>query len=588
MKPTDDQAAPEAPGDARRVRRTDPKARPSGGGPGPGSPGTSPTSASASSPPAPTPSRARRPTDVVLFLLAALDPRAGLDRGAGPDGGRPADHQAGQRPPRAPGVVLGGRQRPAGPVAARPARRRGRGVAAAVPAPRSAPRDGPGRRRGGAGGRWRFGVGGRAHGHGPADPVSGRPGGARDRADRDDLPAPQPADPPPRPLDRHPGLARRGRARDRAAARRGFGAGDRARLRGARAPRVRLARRAPVAGPGAGGARGARGGDDRPAVGRAPAQGGRPPAGRDAAGAAAPRQGLWARRLGRPAAHRDLVVPVVPGRVAHAHDQPPATGRTRGVRHPARRALRGPGAARDRRRCGRVSGRGARAGGRWSSDPGARARRDDRCAPRRPVARAVRDARGRDRARESGRAAHGRLGRRVGADRRLPGGERQRHAAGAARRSRSVAGDDGADHRRRPVGAGGAGGHRCRRAHRGPPVHPARGAQPLHATIAEGRGARPGRDPGPGGGRRRDRAAEARAAPAGHDRFGADDRPPAAGRLLRLHRDRERRDRPGRGRAQAGRHAPGCGRAWSSSRSSRWRSRSARSGPRRCRCGSVP
>ena len=59
--------------------------------------------------------------------------------------------------------------------------------------------------------------------------------------------------------------------------------------------------------------------------------------------------------------------------------------------------------------------------------------------PRRPVARALRDARGGDRARESGRAAPGRLGRRVGVDRRLPGGERERHAAGVARRSRPVA-----------------------------------------------------------------------------------------------------------------------------------------------------
>ena len=51
------------------------------------------------------------------------------------------------------------------------------------------------------------------------------------------------------------------------------------------------------------------------------------------------------------------------------------------------------------------------------------------------------------------------------------------------------------------------------------------------------------------------RAAQARTAAAGHDRFGADDRPPAACGVLRLHRDRERRDRPGRGRAQ-GRPTP--------------------------------
>ena len=380
------------------------------------------------------------------------DPRAGLDRGTRPDGGRRVVHPARQGPPRAPRVVLGGRQRSVGAVARRPARRHSRGNATTVPVPRSARGGAPGGRRDGARGGWRLGLGGWAHGHGTAAHLPRRPRRARQRADRNDLSAPRPADPPPRSLDHHPGLAGRGRAGDLVASRRDLGSGDPARIRGARPPCIRITRRAPIAGTAPGRARGARGGDGRSAGGRTPAQGRRPPAGRDAAGAASARQGLWARRLGRPAPHRDVVLPLVSRRGPRPHDQPPATGRARGLHHVARRALRGPRVAGDRGRYRGSSRRRAGPGGRGSSHPGARPRRGVRRVARRPVACGLRDAPGRDRSRGSGRSTDRRRGGRVGADRRLPGGKRKCHAAGAARGSCPPPGDDGADHRRRAGG----------------------------------------------------------------------------------------------------------------------------------------
>ena len=232
------------------------------------------------------------------------DPRAGLALRARPDGGRRVAHPLVKDLP-----LLGWFWEIANDLLVvwpPSCCRRPRGIAPAVPAPGSAGRSGPGGRRDGARGGWRFGVDGRAHGDGSAAGLS---------AVRVALASALIATTAPH-LGRP--IRRVGRwviilgslgVVALAAARRGLGSGDRVRVRGARAPRVRITRRTPVAGTGPGGARGARGGSRRSAGGRAPAQGRRPPARRDAAGAAAPRQGLRARRVGRPAAHVDVVLP---------------------------------------------------------------------------------------------------------------------------------------------------------------------------------------------------------------------------------------------------------------------------------------
>ncbi len=320
-------------------------------------------------------------------------------------------------------------------------------------------------------------------------------------------------------MDHHVRFARRRRARHRASARRGLGAGDRVRVRGARAPRVRLARRAARRWTRCG--RRSRSSGWRPidlrsaelqpkgvALLRAETPQGRPLVvkvyGRDAWDGqllTATWSYLWyrdeapaltisrrqqveheafitllAERSGVP------VLPVIAAGVAGARDGVlvlEADGRP--IQELAPAEMTDALLADLWRRCPRCTRPGSRTviwTGSACSSPG-----------------------------------------RVGADRRLPGGERQRPAAGDARRPRAPAGDDGADHRRRPWAAAaldGIGADGLTEIL--PYIQPAALSRSTRRSLKDA-GARPGRDPGPGGGRGGDRAAQARAAPAGDGRF---------------------------------------------------------------------
>ena len=320
----------------------------------PGSLGTSPTSSIRFYSSSTDAVRARRPTDLVLFLLAAATLGMVSLFASRADHGRRRAHPIHRRPPGSARLVLGDLLRPADRLAARVADRVAGRPAPPVPAPRSAGRDRP--CSSGSARSWRGLVGDdrRPHGVGSAGGVSGGTDRARDGLDRDDRSSPRAAAPTTGAVGGLVRRDRRRRARRRAPARGHRRSGDRVRVRGARASRVRIARRTAVVATGRGRPGGAGRRSHRPPACRAGAQGRRPAPRVERRRAVARREGLRTRRVGRPAAHVDVVLPLVPGRIGGLHPQPAPTGGARGVRDAARGACGGVGVPGDR------GGRGGR------------------------------------------------------------------------------------------------------------------------------------------------------------------------------------------------------------------------------------